>query len=367
MVEKIKTNPAMKSTYVIAEAGVNHNGSLDRALELVDVAVEAGADAVKFQTFKADRLVSSSAQKASYQKEATDEEQSQFDMLRELELSYEHHTEIVEYSEERGIQFLSTPYDVQSLQFLVEEFAIPYIKVPSAEITNGPLLWHVAQVRTPVILSTGMSTMGEIEDALSVLAFGYLEERSPSSLHECKQVYASDEAQEQLERHVQLLHCTSEYPAPVEAVNLRAMDALRDSFKLSVGYSDHTEGIEVPIAAVARGAEVVEKHFTLSRDLPGPDHHASLEPNELVAMVRSVRNVEKALGEARKHPVAAEWDNRKAMRRSLVAKKSIAEREEITEGDLDIKRPGTGLSPIHYWDTVGTTANKSYKPGETIQ
>ncbi|MCS4044620.1 N-acetylneuraminate synthase [Salinibacter ruber] len=357
----------MGSTYIIAEAGVNHNGSLDKALELVDAAAQAGADAVKFQTFKADRLVSTSAPKANYQKENTDEEESQFSMLRELELSYEQHAEIVEHCGEQNIQFLSTPYDVQSLHFLVEKFEIPYIKVPSAEITNGPFLWHVAQMETPVILSTGMSLMGEIEDALSVLAFGYLKEGPPSSLQECKQVYASDEAREQLKKRVHLLHCTSEYPAPVETVNLRAMETLHSGFELPVGYSDHTEGIEVPIAAVARGAEVLEKHFTLNRDLPGPDHHASLEPDELAAMVRSIRNVERALGEPQKHPVAAEWDNRKAMRRSMVANRSIVEGEEISEDDLVIKRPGTGLAPIHYWDTVGRTADKAYKPGDPIQ
>lgn len=356
----------MSDVYIIAEAGVNHNGSLDRALELVNVAAKAGADAVKFQTFEADRLVSSSAPKANYQKNTTDEQESQLSMLRELELSREHHTEIVEHCSEQDIQFLSTPYDVQSLHFIVEEFELPYIKVPSAEITNGPLLWHVAQMEMKVILSTGMSLMGEIEDALSVLAFGYLKESPPSSLQECKQVYASNEAQKQLRRHVHLLHCTSEYPAPVETVNLRAMETLRSGFDLPVGYSDHTEGIEVPIAAAARGAEVIEKHFTLSRDLPGPDHHASLEPNELVSMVRSVQNVKQALGGPRKHPVAAEWDNRKAMRRSMVANRPIAEGEKIGEDDLVIKRPGTGLAPIHYWDVVGRTADKAYEAGESI-
>jgi len=357
----------MKKTYIIAEAGVNHNGSLDRALDLVDAADKAGVDAVKFQTFKADRLVSTSAPKANYQKEITDKKESQFSMLRELELSRENHTKIVEHCAEQGIQFLSTPYDVRSLHFLVEEFGIPYVKVSSAEITNGPLLWHVAQVETPVILSTGMSVMGEIEDALSVLAFGYLKDRPPTSLQECKQVYASGEAQEQLKRRVQLLHCTSEYPAPIDTVNLRAMETLRSGFDLPVGYSDHTEGIEVPIAAVARGAEVIEKHFTLSRDLPGPDHHASLEPHELVSMVQSIRNVEQALGETRKHPVAAEWDNREAMRCSIVANRPIAAGEEFTEDDLAVKRPGTGITPMHYWNTVGSTADKAYQPGEQIQ
>ena len=357
----------MNNVYVIAEAGVNHNGSTDMALRLVDAAADAGADAVKFQTFRADVLASPSAVKAEYQTKTTDASESQFDMLRKLELGEEQHEEIASHCTDREIQFLSTPYDAQSVDYLIERFNIPYVKVPSADVVNAPLLWHIGQRRTPTILSTGMSTVGEVEQALGVLAHGYFKEDRPSSLADCEAAYASEEGQGVLQSNVQLLHCTTEYPAPFETVNLRAMDTLRAVFGLPVGFSDHTPGIAVPLAAVGRGAALVEKHFTLDRDLPGPDHRASLEPGALAKMVEGIRQVEQALGRTRKYPEPVEWKNRDAMRRSLVALEAIEEGDPFTEENTGARRPGRGMSPSCYWDLLGKRASRSYTPGDLIR
>jgi len=355
------------STFVIAEAGVNHNGSVEMARDLIEVAAEAGANAVKFQTFKTEEQITENAPKADYQQETTDPEESQADMLRALELSPEQHHTIAEHCAVHDIQFLSTPFDAQSARFLVDEFDVPRIKTGSGELTNGPLLLDIARLGRPVILSTGMGTLGEVEQALAVLTYGYTHdgERLPT-VTDLQRAFASEEGQRALEAHVTILHCITEYPAPVEMANLRAMDTLAQAFDLPVGLSDHTEGIAVPIAAVARGATLVEKHFTLDRSLPGPDHEASLEPDELRDMVQGIRDVESALGDSVKAPSGPEWKNRPVARKSLVATQPIEKGETFREENLGVKRPGDGLSPMKYWNLVGKTSSSNYKKGQKI-
>ncbi len=352
---------------MIAEAGVNHNGSMDLARDLIEVAAEAGVDAIKFQTFRSEKLVTGDAPKADYQIETTDAEESQAAMLRRLELSPEQHHTIAEYCAENDLQFLSTPFDVQSAQFLVDEFDVPRIKIGSGELTNGPLLLNIARLGRPVILSTGMGTLGEVEQALSVLAYGYVADGDRPTFEDLERAFASTEGKNALDRNVTVLHCITEYPAPVEAVNLRAMDTLSEAFDLPVGLSDHTEGIGVPIAAVARGATMIEKHFTVDHSLPGPDHEASLEPDELREMVQGIRDAEAALGAGRKTPSEPEWKNRPAVRKSLVATKSIHEGEDFTPDNLGLKRPGDGISPMYYWEYLGTASSRRYLEGEQIQ
>lgn len=354
------------STYVIAEAGVNHNGSLDIARNLIDVAAEAGADAVKFQTFRADTLVTRSAPKAAYQRVTTDERESQHAMLRALELSDDDHQALVDHCTQGRVQFLSTPFDPESLQMLVERFEMPRIKVPSGEITNGPLLLAAARTGRPVILSTGMSTLGEVEQALSVLAFGYTDHDAPPGSEAFGAAYASEDGQVALRDRVTLLHCTSEYPTPPEDVHLRGMNTLHRAFGLPVGYSDHTRGIAVPIAAVARGAVLIEKHFTLDRSLTGPDHRASLEPDELTAMVRAIREVEAALGRSVKAPTVKELDTRTVARKSLTAATAIREGEPFSVENVTARRPGTGVSAMEYWATLGDFATRTYEQDELL-
>ena len=351
-------------TYIIAEAGVNHNGSIDMAQELIDVAAAAGADAVKFQTFRAERLVSKSAHKAEYQKRTTDSGESQYEMIKKLELDLGMHHLLQQHCRELGIEFLSTPFDTESVDLLAG-IGVSRMKVPSGEITNAPLLLKIARTGLPVIVSTGMSTLGEVEQALGVLAFGCTEGRTPS-IEAFAEAYVSHEGQAALRERVTLLHCTTEYPAPFADVNLRAMDTLHSAFGLPVGYSDHTEGIAVPVAAVARGARIIEKHFTLDRTLPGPDHKASLEPRELAAMVRSIRQVEQSLGGTLKAPAASELKNISVARKSLVAGGAIAEGDEFTEDNLAVKRPGNGMSPMLYWQVLGTRAQRPYIEDEPI-
>jgi N-acetylneuraminate synthase len=346
---------------------VNHNGSIDLACDLIEVAAESGADAVKFQTFRTEALVADEAPKADYQTETTDAEESQSAMLRRLELTPEQHHAIADHCAAHDLQFLSTPFDAQSARFLVGEFDVPRIKIGSGELTNGPLLLEIAHLGRPVILSTGMGTLGEVERALSVLAYGYVAGGDRPTMEALERAFASEEGQEALTRNVILLHCVTEYPAPVETVNLRAMDTLREAFGLPVGLSDHTRGIAVPIAAVARGATLIEKHFTLDRSLPGPDHEASLEPDELRRMVRGIRDAETALGTTRKAPADPEWKNRTVARKSLVAVQSIEEGESFTPSNLGAKRPGDGLSPMRYWEYLNSTASRSYTSGEQIQ
>lgn len=352
-------------TFVIAEAGVNHNGSLDVALQLVAVAAAAGADAVKFQTFKAERLASVRAQKAVYQTENTGEGGGQLEMLRRLELSREAHHTLAARCRELGIAFMSTAFDLESLHFLAG-FEMPAVKIPSGDVTAAPLVLEAARLGRPIILSTGMCTLEEIREALGVIAFGLIGSGAPSRAA-FEVAYASAAGREALARRVTLLHCVTEYPAPPADANLRAMESMRAAFDLPVGYSDHTLGTAVSLAAVARGATVIEKHFTLDRTLPGPDHLASLEPAELAAMVRDIRCIEQALGSTSKGPSEAELRNRPIARRSLVAAVEIRRGEPFSAINLTIKRPGDGVPPINYWDFVGRKATRDYAVDEAIE
>ncbi len=354
-------------TYIIAEAGVNHNGSLEMGMQMIDVATEAGADAVKFQTFKAEKLVSRSAPKAEYQTKTTDMTESQFEMIKKLELNEADHKILIQHCLKRGIEFLSTPFDFESVNLLANTFNLSRLKLPSGEITNAPLLLKAAKTGKPIILSTGMSTLGEIETALGVLAFGYASPHAEPSLEAFREAYCSEIGQKMLSEKIILLHCTTEYPAPFNDVNLRAMDTLRSAFGLRVGFSDHASGIAVSIAAVACGAEVVEKHFTLDHSLPGPDHKASLEPQELKEMISAIRNVEIALGTFRKAPAPPELKNLPIARKSLVAAKYIGHGERFTEENLTVKRPGNGMSPNLYWDMLGRQASRDYLPDELVE
>lgn len=328
---------------IIAEAGVNHNGEFELAKKLVDAAAEAGADLVKFQTFNAERLVTGNAPKADYQIRNTEQSDSQFTMLRRLELTHEMHEALMVHCRDRGIGFFSTGFDIQSLDYLVS-LGAELFKVPSGEITNLPYLRHIGGLGKPVILSIGMATLGEIEDALAVL-----------------------EAAGTPRSRITVLHCNTEYPTPMADVNLRAINNIRDAFGVVVGYSDHTPGIEVPIAAVALGATVIEKHLTLDRNLPGPDHKASLEPDEFAAMVRAVRNIEQALGDGIKRPTSSESRNRSIARKSLVAACSIRTGETFTPANVSAKRPGTGISPMRWDEVMGRVATRDYAADEFIE
>lgn len=356
-----------EAVFIIAEAGVNHNGDTDLAKQLIDVAANAGADAVKFQTFQADQVVSRQAPKASYQIYSTGAGETQLEMLRKLALSDEAHEALIKHARKRGIRFLSTPFDGPSLRLLTERLGLDVIKIASGEITNAPFLVEVARSGRAVLLSTGMSTIGEVELALGALAYGYTTASAsrpgPGSFRDA---YASEEGQRRLRSRVSLLHCTSEYPAPFAEVNLRALDALAAAFGLPTGLSDHTVGVHIPVAAVARGATIIEKHFTLDRRLSGPDHVASLEPGELKGMVRAIREVEAALGDGIKRPSATEIKNREAARRSLVAVRPIQVGEEFTEHNMTCKRPGTGVTPFAYWQTLGQTAARNYDADEAL-
>lgn len=331
----------MNKVFIIAEAGVNHNGDWEIAKQLVDAAVEAGADAVKFQTFKAEKLVCKNAEKADYQKETTDKAESQFEMLKKLELTEDMHQMLLEYCKEKGILFLSTPFDVDSVDYLIG-MGMEIMKIPSGEITNYPYLRKVAQTGKRVILSTGMSNLQEVKAAVAVL-----------------KEYGS--------KDIAVLHCNTEYPTPFTDVNLKAMITLRDELEIEVGYSDHTPGIEIPIAAVAMGAEIIEKHFTLAKTMEGPDHKASLEPDELKAMIAAIRNVEAALGNEEKQPSSSEQKNTAIARKSIVAKCNIEKGQIFTEDNLTTKRPGTGISPMRWNEIVGTEAQRSYKEDELIE
>jgi len=355
------------ATYIIAEAGVNHNGQYELATQLIDVAVKAGADAVKFQSFKADKLVSRTAPKAAYQQRNTDAAESQYGMLKRLELSLDEHFSLKAYCEQQGIQFLSTPFDAASVDLLVQEIQVPRLKLSSADLTNAPLLLKAAQTGLPIIVSTGMANIAEIETALGVLAFGYqVLPDTPPSIRAFEQAYQTPAAQIVLQEKVTLLHCTTEYPTPYHDVNLAAMDTLQQVFQLPVGLSDHTAGITIPIAAVARGAQLLEKHFTLDRTLPGPDHRASLEPAELAAMVQGIRQTEQAIGTGRKHPAPSELGNRQVARRSLAAAQPIQRGDVFTEMNLTTKRPAEGIAPLYYWDYLGQVAERDYAEDELI-
>lgn len=327
-------------TLIIAEAGVNHNGSVEIAKKLVDKAKDAGADIVKFQTAKLDSLVSKNANIAEYQKNNIGVEESQKEMLRKLLLPYEDFIDISNYCKKVGITFLSTPFDIESIRFLNDLQSI--WKIPSGEITNYPYLVEIAETQKDIILSTGMSTLEEINDAINVL-----------------KMYTKAK--------ITLLHCTTNYPTPLEDVNLRAMLTLKERFGYNVGYSDHTKGIEVPIAAVAMGATVIEKHFTLDRNMVGPDHKASLEPNELKEMISAIRKIEKALGNSTKMPTSAEMANRDVARKSIIASTEIKKGDLLSENNITTKRPGTGISPMRWNELIGTRANRDYHEDDLIQ
>jgi len=333
----------VNKVYIIAEAGVNHNGSLGTAKKMVDAAIIAGADAVKFQTFIANKVISQYAPKANYQKINTKSEESQLDMAKKLELNSEAHTELNNYCKQGRIEFLSSPFDLESIDLLVE-LGMDIFKIPSGEITNLPYLRKVGGLRKKVILSTGMSDIGEIEDALDIL----LEQGTQKE-------------------NITVLHCNTEYPTPIGDVNLRAMLTIREAFNIDVGYSDHTTGIEVPIAAAALGATIIEKHYTLDRNMEGPDHKASLEPDELKAMIQAIRNIEKAMGSGIKKPSPSEMKNRSIARKSIVASKFIKEGEIFTETNLGIKRPGNGISPMEWENVLGKNAIRDFKIDELIE
>lgn len=331
----------MSHVYIIAEAGVNHNGDLKIAKEMVGVAKNAGVDAIKFQTFVTENLVTRNAQTAEYQKHNTGKQETQFEMLKRLELSYDNYKELKELCSETGIEFLSTPFDIESIKML-ERLDIDKFKVPSGEITNYPYLVQIAQTGKPVIMSSGMCTWSEIADAVQVLR-----DHGTTDLS--------------------LLHCTTEYPAPYNEVNLKVINAMQDKFGVKVGYSDHTQGIEVAVAAVAMGAEIIEKHFTLSREMEGPDHKASLEPQELKSMVQAIRNVEMAIGSSEKRPSTSEIQNMKVARKSIVAKRNIKIGEMFSEKNLTTKRPGTGLSPMLWNSVIGQVAVRNFEKDECIE
>ena len=355
---------ASESVLVIAEAGVNHNGSLDLAIQLVDAAADAGADVVKFQTFRADALATARAPKAEYQRRTTVSSETQHGMLQRLELSEEAHKHLVEHCAKVGIEFMSTPFDLGSVSFLVR-LGVRRMKIGSGDLTNAPLLLSVARSDLPVILSTGMATLEDIESSLGVLAFGMLRAENPGRIAFAR-AWSSTEGRNIVSSRVTLLHCTTEYPAPMDEVNLRAMSTMRDTFGLEVGYSDHTEGIAVAIAAAALGATAIEKHLTLDRDLPGPDHAASLEPPEFAALVGAVRDARRALGSSTKRVTRSEARNIVVARKSLVALRPIAKGELFTPENLGAKRPGDGVSPIEYWEWLGRPSSRAFAPNELI-
>jgi len=332
----------MKKVFIIAEAGVNHNGDIFLAKQLIDVAAQAGADAVKFQTFKAENLVSKKAEKADYQKETTDSQESPFEMIKKLELDIEAHQELIRYCVEKEILFLSTPFDHESIDLLVE-LGLQIFKIPSGEITNLPYLRHIGSLNKEVILSTGMANLGEIEAALNILVIAGTERNK-----------------------ITILHANTMYPTPMEDVNLKAMQTIGSAFNCAYGYSDHTLGIEVDIAAVAMGASVIEKHFTLDKNMQGPDHKASLEPDELKAMVKAIRNIELALGSSTKKPSKSEQPNMAVARKSIVAQTSIKKGEILSEKNVMIKRPGSGISPMRWDEVIGQIAEKDYHADDLI-
>lgn len=332
----------MKKVFIIAEAGVNHNGSIKLAKKLIDAAAEAKADAVKFQTFKTELCVSKNAKKASYQEQTTGKDESQFEMIKKLELNADAHEELIKYCKFKNIMFLSTPFDSDSIE-LLDGFGLEIFKIPSGEITNLPYLRQIGRLNKKIILSTGMANLGEVEAAINALTQSGTDRKN-----------------------IALLHANTQYPTPMRDVNLKAMLTMKEAFKLDVGYSDHTLGIEVPIAATALGASIIEKHFTLDKNMQGPDHRASLEPSELKAMVEAIRNIELALGNGVKKASPSESENINVARKSIVAKTGIKKGEIFSEKNLCAKRPGNGISPMRWDETIGKTAQKDYKQDELI-
>jgi N,N'-diacetyllegionaminate synthase len=333
----------VNKTFIIAEAGVNHNGNIEIAKKMIEVAKECGADAIKFQTFKAEKVISKYAPKAEYQKQTTGEIDSQLEMVKKLELSFDDFIVLKEYCDKLNIMFLSTPFDFESIDFL-DDLGLEIFKIPSGEITNLPYLEKIGKLGKKVILSTGMADLGEIEDALDILTSCGTKKED-----------------------ITILHCNTEYPTPYEDVNLLAMLTIKEALKVKVGYSDHTLGIEVPIAAVALGASVIEKHFTLDKNMEGPDHKASLEPHKLKAMIDAIRNIEKSLGDGIKKPSKSELKNKDIARKSIVAKREIKKGEIFTEDNITVKRPGNGISPMRWYEVLGKVVLKDYKEDELIE
>lgn len=354
------------NVYIIAEAGVNHNGSIEIAKKMIDVAVESGADAIKFQTYKTELLVSHDAAKAEYQLHNDGNLDNQFQMLKKLELSFNDFKELADYCREKNIEFLSTAFDSESLKFLVEEINVCKLKIPSGEITNAPLIYEMAKYNLPLILSTGMTVMDDIFNALSIIAIATVEKDTFPSSTLINKYKNPDIFTKILEDKVTVLHCTTEYPTPFNEVNMRAMDYIKKKTNLEVGYSDHTKGILIPIIATARGARIIEKHFTLDKSMSGPDHKASLNPTELKEMVLEIRRTEEALGKEIKKITNSEKRNIEVARKSLIAKTDIYKGEIITPESIIAKRPGDGCSPFSYWDIVGLKASKDYRVGEKI-
>ena len=354
-----------EKTFIIAEAGVNHNGSIEMAKKLIDAAVDAGADAVKFQSFVATSIVTDLADKADYQIASTGSDESQLAMLKKLELSQAQQLQLFEYCKSHQIQFLSTPFDLESLNFLANRLQLETIKIGSGELTNAPFLLQVAQSAKQIILSTGMSTLSEVADALGVFAFAFTSTGSPSS-GAFAEALKNAKGKNEISSRVTLLHCTTDYPTLPDDVNLRAMLTLRDEFGCRVGFSDHSVGIHLAVGAVALGARVIEKHLTLDRNLPGPDHKASLEPIEFKNLVSQIRDFERALGNFEKRPTSTESQNKKIARRSLVASKQIKTGEIFTSENITIKRPGTGRSPFEYWSILGTKATRDFAENDLI-
>jgi N,N'-diacetyllegionaminate synthase len=330
-------------TLIIAEAGVNHNGDIDVAYKLIDEAVAVGADVIKFQSFTADAIVTRSAKKAEYQSSNLQDDENQYEMLKRLEISESDHYDLKDYCIKKNITFLSTAFDLKSAE-LLNKLGLELFKIPSGEITNLPYLKYLGSLKKQIILSTGLSTLSEVGDALNIL-------RSAGTSKES----------------IHVLHCTSEYPAPKEEVNLKAMLTIRDTFNIGFGYSDHTQGIEVPVAAVALGAQIIEKHFTLDKNLPGPDHSASLEPLEFKAMVQAIRNIELALGDGIKDVSASELKNKDVVRKSIVASKNVSKGDLFSEDNLTAKRPGTGISPMRWDEIIGMVASHDFQKDDLIE
>lgn len=353
-------------TLVIAEAGVNHNGDLEMALQLVDKAAAAGADYVKFQTFKAENLAAAHAEKAEYQVRTTRSAESQLTMLKKLELSLEDHEKIISHCKQKGVRFLSTPFDLESLALLTNTFSLSEIKLGSGELNNAPLLLAAGRTKAKIILSTGMGSLAEVEEALGVLAFAMCRKGQPKGRTDFADVLLDPHVWPILAKRVALMHCTTEYPAAICDTNLNAMKTLRQAFGLRIGYSDHTEGDAVSLAAVALGACIIEKHFTLDRTLPGPDHCASLEPEELKSLIQRIRIIEQAFGTGIKQPGKAEVANRSVVRKSLLAAKDLPVGHLLRLEDIEVKRPGYGVSPMALWDVIGTITERDVSKGEIL-
>ncbi len=342
-----------KGTYIIAEAGVNHNGDLSLAKELIDIAADAGADAVKFQTFTAEKVISTIAKQAEYQAKNTGITESQLEMVKKLELPQSDFKKLYEYSKDKNITFLSTAFDPENMNFLVRECNIPLIKIPSGELTNAHYLFDVAKYKLPLVISTGMANLHEIEQALAVLSYGWVHKNPPTSLQQCLDFYTTATGHSTLDGNIIILQCVTEYPAPYKDTNLNSMQTIAEKFGCPVGLSDHSLGIHIPIAAVAMGACVIEKHFTIDKNLPGPDHKASIDAEELKNMVKYIKDVEDAMGDGQKVPQTSEIKNIPIARRSIVAAGDLTQGTIYTNENIACKRPGNGVSAMLYWDYLG--------------